>query len=514
MESAKVVLVDENDREKGFAEVAKAHLWEGKHHRAFVTLLFDSQNRVLLQKRKHKLFDGLWDLTAISHPLKINGRTETNQEASDRALFKEMGINHVSVSKVGSFNYTARDGANSENEYCAVLTGTYSGKFKANPKEVYGVKQIPFDQFLLEVGNGKYTPWAREAAKILSKNTLADFTNEMAHFLKVFTPYSNAYFDRSKKVARRYPALISYFWNMLSDFSEGGKKLRSYLVWLGFRIGGGKDINKILSLALAMELIHNFFLTHDDIIDKSDLRRNRQTVHKRFEKKFGHHYGLSQGMLAGDILVVEAFRMVEEVQNKLVSKKFAEVVAETIYGQILDVEYSYLTPTVKQINYVGELKTAKYSVVGPLMLGYLAASKNPNEKIIDALSQYGYLAGMAFQMTDDEIGLFGDSKTVGKSMAADLREGKNTLLIHKAFEMANKKDALVLKKIWGKENATLPEIEKVKAIIEDCGALAWSRTEAQKLAEKAKIEAEKITSNKKLSGILSQVATFCVTRTS
>ena len=107
---SKVVLVDRQDREIGYSDLESSHQGKGKRHRAFVTLLFDSKNRVLLQRRKHKLFDGLWDFTAISHPIRINGRTESYQQASDRALKKEMGIGHVSIKKNGGFNYFAKDG--------------------------------------------------------------------------------------------------------------------------------------------------------------------------------------------------------------------------------------------------------------------------------------------------------------------------------------------------------------------------------------------------------------------
>ncbi len=166
----KLLLVDSKDDFKGYASYGECHLGKGKRHRAFVTLLFDSNNQVLLQKRKHKLFDGLWDFTAISHPLRINGRTETYQKASDRALKKEMGIKQVPVKKVGAFNYFARDGVNCENEYCVVLVGNYDGEVKPNKQEVYETKRVLFDEFAsgVESQSSMYTPWATKAIKILN----------------------------------------------------------------------------------------------------------------------------------------------------------------------------------------------------------------------------------------------------------------------------------------------------------------------------------------------------------
>ena len=166
-----VILVDKNDEKTGYSDLKSAHSGRGKRHRAFVTALFDSKNRLMLQKRKHKLFNGLWDLTAISHNLRINGRNESYQEASDRALKKEMGIQSVTVKKIGAFNYFARDGANCENEYCAILVGKYDGEIRPNTKEVSGAKIVSFEDFKKEIIKNpkKFTPWAKIAAEILAE---------------------------------------------------------------------------------------------------------------------------------------------------------------------------------------------------------------------------------------------------------------------------------------------------------------------------------------------------------
>lgn len=165
-----LLLVDEKDNFLGYASRSQCHAGRGRRHRAFVTLLFDSQNQVTLQKRKHRLFDNLWDLTAISHPLHLDdGHDETYQEASDRALKKEMGIESVSVKKVGAFNYFAQDGQNCENEYCAILTGKYDGQYQPNQDAVYEVKKMAFEEFLTDVKTNpqKYAPWAVLAVKEL-----------------------------------------------------------------------------------------------------------------------------------------------------------------------------------------------------------------------------------------------------------------------------------------------------------------------------------------------------------
>lgn len=172
-----LILVDDNNNFLGYAPRIDCHTGKGKRHRAFVTLLFDYENNVILQKRRHKLFDGLWDLTAISHPIHINGKDETFQKASDRALNKEMGINKVVIKNVGSFNYFAKDGDNCENEHCAILVGIYHGEVKPDKKEVYEIKRLEFEEFINDVKQNprKYTPWAKLAVQKMENNSKFDF---------------------------------------------------------------------------------------------------------------------------------------------------------------------------------------------------------------------------------------------------------------------------------------------------------------------------------------------------
>lgn len=163
--------VDDEDNFLGYEKRVVCHTGLGKRHRAFVTLLFDKDKKVLLQRRKHRLFDDVWDLTAISHPLHIDGQDETWQEASDRALKKEMGIEHVEIENIGAFNYYAKDGKNCENEHCVVLVGNYDGDFQSNPEEVYEVKRVDYNDFISDVdkNSSKYAPWAILAAGVLKK---------------------------------------------------------------------------------------------------------------------------------------------------------------------------------------------------------------------------------------------------------------------------------------------------------------------------------------------------------
>lgn len=170
-----LLLVDNQDRFLGkYADRSNCHKTPGLHHRAFVTMLFNYNGEVLLQKRKHQLFGNLWDLTCASHPVHRNGKDESYEEAAARALKTEMVIKNIKLSKIGGFNYFAQDGNNfCENEYCAILTGVYNGQVSPDSDQVYKYRWISIKRFFEEVGKkpSTFTPWAKlTAAKLKRKN--------------------------------------------------------------------------------------------------------------------------------------------------------------------------------------------------------------------------------------------------------------------------------------------------------------------------------------------------------
>jgi len=517
MNSQTVLLVDKKDTFLGYASREETHSGRGKRHRAFVTLLFDKDNNVILHKRKHRLFDGLWDLTAISHPLKINGRDESYQEGSDRALSKEMGIGHVQVDKMGAFNYFAKDGQNCENEYCAILIGNYNGKIKPNKKEVYEAKKVTFDDFVSDCRKNpkKYTPWARLAVKKLDEIKPNMLSQDLKNFLNVFEPYFEQYFKEKIRSGSKYSPLIGKFYKDLADFSRGGKRMRAFLVWLGYRLAGGEDLNKILPVCLASEIVHSFLLIHDDIIDKSDTRRGKATIHKRYEKYFGNHYGASQAIIIGDIACFEAIELVNSADfsdslKRAGVNKLINVLLETAYGEALDVQYSFETASLSKVAKVADLKTARYSFVGPLAIGSIFANVSQNQ--LKAFADYGVSVGIAFQLQDDILSVFGDEKVIGKSVLSDMREGKNTILVYKARQMVKGRDKSDLERLWGKKNADISDLVKMRRILERADALSWSNNEGIKLSQKAKKVIGRITVDKNLAQILVQIADFVIAR--
>jgi len=169
-----LLLVDEKDTFFGqYADRLSCHTGKGLHHRAFVVVVFNDKKEILLQKRKHVLWDKFWDVTAISHVLHLSNHDETYEEAAHRSLHHEMGIPKITLKNIGGFNYFAEYKNNyCENEYCAVLVGTWEGEIKVNRDIVYEYTWMPVEKFYTDVKQNekKYTPWAVLTAKFLIKN--------------------------------------------------------------------------------------------------------------------------------------------------------------------------------------------------------------------------------------------------------------------------------------------------------------------------------------------------------
>ena len=166
-----LLLVDENDNFSGkYAKRIDCHTGKGIRHRAFVTLLENSKGEVLLQKRKHALWDGFWDTTAISHNLHLEDHDETYTEAGNRSLLVEMGIPEVDLKNVGGFPYFVEFGKMCENEYCAILLGNYDGVVQPNKDAVYEYKWLDKKAFIQSCINEDeaYTPWAILTGKFLA----------------------------------------------------------------------------------------------------------------------------------------------------------------------------------------------------------------------------------------------------------------------------------------------------------------------------------------------------------
>lgn len=178
MDEQIILAVDEQGNFSGeYIPKEVGHTGEGRRHLAITVLLYNSKGQVLLQKRKHQIFDNIWDITGATHPLHTDAGDETVEEATWRCLEREYGIlEKMPLKNSGFFDYFAPyhtvQGDFCENEHCAILIGEYNGEVNMNPEVGYEYKWIVKEEFLKDIEKNpqNYTPWAKEAVKILKNN--------------------------------------------------------------------------------------------------------------------------------------------------------------------------------------------------------------------------------------------------------------------------------------------------------------------------------------------------------
>lgn len=339
-----------------------------------------------------------------------------------------------------------------------------------------------------------------------SKNITA--LDYLSWFKKQFDKQLLAYLSEKRQEAKEINPETTVLIDEIIRFTEnGGKRVRPAFMYSGYIAAGGKAHEAILFASMSVELLHTFALIHDDIIDNSDLRRGELTTHKAFEayhktrrlsgsKK---NFGLSNAILVGDL----AYSFAEDIltiapfpQERIRRARyyFDQMKIQVIYGQYLDVLGGYKEGlTEDEVLQILEYKTAKYTVERPLHIGAMLAGADYS--MLETFSRYGIPFGQAFQMQDDIVGTFGSEEEIGKPSDSDIKEGKKTLLLAKAYERADKKQRKTLDRIVGNKAATKTDIEKVKDIMEQTGAYDY----CVKLAKELLIQAKKAISDTKLN---------------
>lgn len=172
MEPQIILAVDNGGNFLKYIPKDEGHKGEGIHHLAVTVFIFNSKGEVLLQKRKHKIFDSIWDNTASTHQLHLKvGKDESDEEATLRCLKTEWGIENVELKNLGGFNYFEKYNDICENEFCKLLIGNYDGEIKLNPQVGYGYRFVSKKDFYNEVEKNpqNFTPWCKEAVKILKE---------------------------------------------------------------------------------------------------------------------------------------------------------------------------------------------------------------------------------------------------------------------------------------------------------------------------------------------------------
>jgi geranylgeranyl diphosphate synthase type I len=350
-------------------------------------------------------------------------------------------------------------------------------------------------------------------------------------YIKRSAPLLKKYLDEQLKLARdisrtsQEPTGIAG--HLVATFRGfmGGKNIRGALVCLGYEAAGG-DSAEILKVSLAIQILQSFLLIHDDIMDEDELRRGHPTVHRTYEgfhqergiRGDPKHYGMSMAIDLGDI---GAFMGVELLAsaNLPAERKTQAIVAcsrylvRTAFGQAMDITYEHRDNlTEADVLRVHLYKTAHYTIVGPLGVGAILAGAD--RSVLDAIDNYGQPVGVAFQLWDDELGLFSDETKLGKPIGSDIREGKNTLLRVKAMELGSEAERQFLRSAYGNTRITAAEVLKVQDITRKVGALEYSQTLSRKLVDRGERVIPKITSDVKYRQLLHGFAELMISRES
>ncbi len=267
--------------------------------------------------------------------------------------------------------------------------------------------------------------------------------------------------------------------------SSGGKRVRATLVLLSCKAVGG-NVRDAVDASAAVELMHNFTLVHDDIMDNAVSRRGKPTVHTR--------WSANTALLAGDVLLGLAYRQALKTHsNRLqrILQVFTDGLVEVCEGQALDLEFEKRADvTVRDYFAMIEKKTGKLIATSTELGGLLG---NGTQRQITALRKFGHYLGRAFQLQDDLLDVVAEEKEFGKTIGGDIIEGKKTFLLLKSLERARGNDRRVLMRVMNRKSSTplltltekRNEVQAVTAIYRSTGTVESARKLIQLNTERA-----------------------------
>lgn len=240
--------------------------------------------------------------------------------------------------------------------------------------------------------------------------------------------------------------------------SIGGKRLRPVLALMACRLFSD-DISHCIRPAVAIELFHNFTLLHDDIMDKADMRRGRPTVHKKWDE--------NTAILSGDVMVVLSFDLISSAKADILPRLlsvFNRTAIEVCEGQQMDMNFETI-PRVDEQSYLEMIKLKTSVLIAASMeIGAIAAGASAVDS--DLIYESGLNLGLAFQLQDDVLDLYGDQDKFGKKPGGDIMMNKKTILLIKALEMADGETARKICYIMDKEKDPVTRVGEIRRIFD------------------------------------------------
>jgi geranylgeranyl diphosphate synthase type I len=277
-----------------------------------------------------------------------------------------------------------------------------------------------------------------------------------------------------------------------------GKRIRPLLVIAAYEGYCGRNASAaVIDIAASAEIMHASFLVHDDIIDRAQTRRGLPTMDRLLQKKFFSDHnplvGHDCGIVYGDLLIFAAMELVSsaaiDAQIKVsVMNEVLDIYRRTAWGQALDTVSSKpasFSAEDTAPSAISEMKTAYYTIAGPLRTGLFLSGRHSEDEA-EKLTRASVPLGIAFQLRDDLLGVFGSAEKTGKSPDSDLAEGKYTLLVQDAVLSMGDAERKMFAELFSKTEPTAPDIAMMRLLIVKSGARERALREVQSLVSAAR----------------------------
>ncbi len=547
MMQERCILVDSSDNVIGSETKLKCHYGDGLLHRAFSVLLFNGCDLLVQKRSGDKItFPSVWANTCCSPPLDIPGENEDPVSgvinAAKRKLHQELGIpqqqlDQIDFVHIGKFQYECRWDENwVENEVDHVIVATIDDEFglhvEPNPNEISEVRWLDGLRELDEMTRGigiwedeLVAPWFKLLYEefILRAGTPGDLTRRFpdpvvqfgevdmdCNFVKPGQRLTNAISKHKFHVESEIMHSLAKMKQerlhgaMTHLFSGGGKRLRATLPRLvGEAVGRAGPEH--YTLGASIEIIHNFTLVHDDLMDQDPIRRGLDAVHIEYDD--------STAINAGDAMLAVAFEILAESRDidsdklAFLVREIGQMVRNVAHGQQEDISFEG-RDEVSEDEYIAMI-TGKTSVMFETCAGTGAILAGASPEVVENMKNWGLNLGLCFQLMDDLIDITGDTETLGKPAGSDIVQGKKTLVAIHALQDVS--DMPAFSKAYGAGECSEEDLASAVKELYDSGSIQYAKDRAMHHHALAHECLDKLTDNAAVS-ILRELTDFQLIR--
>ena len=322
---------------------------------------------------------------------------------------------------------------------------------------------------------------------------LESLKGEIATVVRTLDKFFN---NKINEVSKLGPWHSQYYSNVKEYIMRGGKRLRPVLVVLGYKAIKGDTVpENLYDAAICVEILHNGSLLHDDLIDHDETRRGGKTFHATYrdlyfdrtkDDRAAFNHGMTMAILGGDSLINMGAGAITAANLEPDISAYLHDLYEFSFQNLVDgvlLEMNMITDDTATSQTYLTMVRMKTAVLFDRSLMMGAAIARATKSQIKALEEFGINVGKAFQIQDDILGSFADEEKLGKSVSGDIREGKKTMLVFEVYARANTHQREEFDRLLGKSGITDEEIERVRDLFRDTGALESAQKKMVELLE-------------------------------